>query len=327
MNDMIRRTANDTRHAEKIIASHKILLESIDTASSESDFEEKLTVSSSLRKDYESQEQPIEEERLFANELIPLILNEEFEYGIDTQADAFVRRYSESDFEEKLTVSSSLRKDYESQEQPIEEERLFANELISLILNEEFEYEIDTQADAFVRRYSESDFEEKLTVSSSLRKDYESQEQLIEEERLFANELISLILNEEFEYGIDTKADALVRRYMELNPLLTKEWINTIFLENFADVLILVGLLRIIARLDYTEIFPQGQTMALAVLAHENTEVTECGIRAFESWGTIESLKILENLKVGIRWLQEYIDNVVSDLRKEHDVLTHQKNK
>ena len=327
MNDMIRRTANDTRHAEKIIASHKILLESIDTASSESDFEEKLTVSSSLRKDYESQEQPIEEERLFANELIPLILNEEFEYGIDTQADAFVRRYSESDFEEKLTVSSSLRKDYESQEQPIEEERLFANELISLILNEEFEYGIDTQADAFVRRYSESDFEEKLTVSSSLRKDYESQEQLIEEERLFANELISLILNEEFEYGIDTKADALVRRYMELNPLLTKEWINTIFLENFADVLILVGLLRIIARLDYTEIFPQGQTMALAVLAHENTEVTECGIRAFESWGTIESLKILENLKVGIRWLQEYIDNVVSDLRKEHDVLTHQKNK
>ena len=42
MNDTIRQTANDTRHAKKIIASHKILLESIDTASSESDFEERL---------------------------------------------------------------------------------------------------------------------------------------------------------------------------------------------------------------------------------------------------------------------------------------------
>ena len=323
MNDTIRQTANDTRHAKKIIASHKILLESIDTASSESDFEERLTVSSSLRKDYESQEQLIKEERLFANEFISLILNEEFEYGIDTEADAFFRRYSESDFEEKLTVSSSLRKDYESQEQLIEEERLFTNELISFILNEEFEYGIDTEADAFVRRYSESDFEEKLTVSSSLRKDYESQEQLIKEERLFANELISFILNEEFEYGIDTEADALVRRYMEPNPLLTKKWINTIFVENSADVSILIGLLRLIARLDYTEILPEGQTMAVAALLHKNTEVKECGVRAFESWGTIESLKILEDLKVGIRWLQEYIDDVVSDLRKEYNVLTH----
>ena len=203
MNDMIRRTANDTRHAEKIIASHKILLESIDTAS------------------------------------------------------------------------------------------------------------------------SESDFEEKLTVSSSLRKDYESQEQLIKEERLFANEFISFILNEEFEYGIDTEADALVRRYMEPNPLLTKKWINTIFVENSADVSILIGLLRLIARFDYTEILPEGQTMAVAALLHKNTEVKECGVRAFESWGTIESLKILEDLKVGIRWLQEYIDDVVSDLRKEYNVLTH----
>ena len=39
------------------------------------------------------------------------------------------------------------------------------------------------------------------------------------------------------------------------------------------------------------------------------------------------SLNELEHLKVGIQWLQEYIDEVVSDLRKEHNVLTHQKNK
>ena len=172
---------------------------------------------------------------------------------------------------------------------------------------------------------SESDFAEGLTASSSLAWDHDSEKQLRREEKLFAKELISLILNEEFEYGIDTKADAFVRRYMDLDPLLTKEWINTIFVDNFADVSILVGLLRIIARLDYTEIFPQGQTMALAALSHENTEVKECGVRAYESWGTIDSLNELEHLKVEIQWLQEYIDDVVSDLRKEHDVLTHQK--
>ena len=204
---------------------------------------------------------------------------------------------------------------------------MFAREFFWTSPSNNFQYEINTRADVLVRRYSESNFEERLTVSSSLGRDYEGAEQLIKEKRLFANELISLIRNEEFEYGIDTKADALVRRYMELNPLLTKEWINTIFVDNFADVFILVGLLRIIARLDYTEIYPQGQTMALAALSHENTEVKECGVRAYESWGTIDSLNELERLKVGTQWLQEYIDDVVLDLKKEHDVLTHQKDK
>ena len=235
---------------------------------------------------------------------------------------------SEPDFEEeRVTVSSLSAKEYEGQKRIEKEERLFAREFFWSILNHDFQYKTNTRADVFVRRYSESDFEERFTVSSSLGRDYEGQEQLIKEKKLFAHELISLIRNEEFEYGIDTKADALVRRYMELNPLLTKEWINTIFVDNFADAFILLGLLRIIARLDYKEISPQGQTMAVAAFSHKNTEVKECGVRAFESWGTIESLKILENLKVGIQWLQEYIGNVVSDLKKEHDVLTHQKNK
>jgi hypothetical protein len=66
--------------------------------------------------------------------------------------------------------------------------------------------------------------------------------------------------------------------------------------------------------------------MAVAALSHENTEVQECGIRAFENWETVESLQILENLKVSTEWLQEYIDEVVLYLRKEHNVLIHQKN-
>ena len=222
-----------------------------------------------------------------------------------------------------ISTTSSSAKEDERQKRLEKAEGVFANGFIPFIPNEEFEFEIDTKAEIFVRRYSESGSEEGLLVSSSLRKDDGSKQQLKREEREFTNELISLILNEEFEYGIDTKADAFVRRYMNLDPLLTKEWINTIFIDHFADVSISVGLLRIIARLDYTEIYPQGQTMALAALSHENTEIKECGVRAYESWGTIDSLNELENLKVGIQWLQEYIDNVVSDLRKEYDVLTH----
>ena len=316
MNDSMEQTTDNTNYAENPVALYSIFLESIYAASS---VKERLTTFLSSTEEYESQKRLEKAKGVFANALYPFLPNEEFEYGINTKAEVFVRHHSGAGFEERLT----LGKGYESQEQLIKAERVFTNELIPFIRNEEFEYRTDTKTDALVRRYSESDFEGKLTVSSSLDKGYKDQEQPIKEERVFANELISFILNEEFEYGIDTEADALVRRYMALNPLLTKKWINTIFEENSADVSILIGLLRIIARLDYREILPEGQTIAVAALLHKNNEVKECGVRAFESWGTIESLKILKDLKVGIQWLQEYIDDVVSDLREEHDVLTH----
>ena len=320
MDNSIDQNTDNTNYSETAVALYKIFLESIYTASS---VKEKLTTSSSSAEEYEGQQRLEEAEGGFTSKFVPFIQNEEFVYRIDTKADAFVGRYLKSDSEERLSVSSSLHNDYGNQAQIKKDERKF----ILFIPNEEFEPRVDTKAEMFIRRYLKSDSEERLSVSSSLHNDYGNQAQIKKDERKFANSLISFIQNEEFEYGIDTKADAFVRRYMGLDPLLTKEWINAIFIDNFADVSVLVGLLRIVARLDYLEIAPQGQTMALAALAHENSEVKECGVRAYESWGTIDSLKELEHLKVGIQWLQEYIDNVVSDLKKEHDVVTHQENK
>ena len=128
-----------------------------------------------------------------------------------------------------------------------------------------------------------------------------------------------MIQHEEFEYGVDTRADALVRDYIKRAPLYTRNWINDAYIRYFANIPILVGLLRVIARLDYERIFPQGQTMALAALSHKDTEVKDCGVRAFESWGTLESLKILEILHVSPKWLQKYVERVIFDLRKEHN--------
>lgn len=134
----------------------------------------------------------------------------------------------------------------------------------------------------------------------------------------FIQDLIFLIQNEEFEYGVDTKADALVRRYIELYPLHTGDWISKAYIEYFTNIPIMVGLLRVIARLDYEEIYPQGQMMAAVALNHKDTEVKDCGVRAFESWGTLDSLRALENLDVSPQWLQEYVERVIFYLREEH---------
>ena len=138
--------------------------------------------------------------------------------------------------------------------------------------------------------------------------------------RSFTTRLLTIIQDEEFEYGLDTKADILVREQMKLNALATKSWLNSIFVEAFDRPVVLAALLRVIARLDYLEVYPEGQTMAVAALSNSSVEVQECGIRAFESWATLDSLHVLESLQVSPAWLQEYVDEVVSDLRKEHNV-------
>jgi len=169
-------------------------------------------------------------------------------------------------------------------------------------------------------------FEERIKRSETLiDENYINKTRLKSLKLKFTKKLITLISEEDFEYGIGTKADKLVKEQMQLNLLVSKTWLNSIFVENFENIHVLIGLLRIITRIDYQTISPEGQTMAIAALSHKNTEVKECGVRAYESWGTQESLKILENLEVSPSWLQEYINEVVSDIRNEHNVSINEK--
>lgn len=171
-------------------------------------------------------------------------------------------------------------------------------------------------------------FQEYIEASNSL-----ADENLLNLRRLavlkqnFTEQLIRLITEEEFEYGIANRADYLVSEQIRINASVTKEWLNSIFLENFNNVTVVVGILRVIARIDYFEVYPHGQTMAVAALSHEDIEVQDCGVRAFESWGTLESLKVLQTLKVATNWLQEYIDEVVSNLEEEYRVSTGKKDR
>jgi len=136
----------------------------------------------------------------------------------------------------------------------------------------------------------------------------------------YTKELLRIICEQDFEYGFDSPADLFVRELMEQNEAVTKEWLNAIYIEQFSDIRVVIGLLQVVSHLQYPEIYPQGPTMALAALSHANSEVRECGIRAFENWGTIESLNILRNVKCTESWMQEYISQVIKDLEEEFGV-------
>lgn len=141
---------------------------------------------------------------------------------------------------------------------------------------------------------------------------------IIEQEKEFANTLLQLIREEIFEFGMENAADVFVQEKLRKTPAFTKGCLNKVFLKYFSDIEITTGILRIISHINYEDIYPTGQTMALSALIHENNEIQECGIRAFENWGEIESLDYLKHVQCKEKWLQDYLDKVISYLEEYH---------
>jgi hypothetical protein len=136
----------------------------------------------------------------------------------------------------------------------------------------------------------------------------------------YTKELLRILCEQDFEYGFDSSADLFVRELMGQNETITKEWLNSVYIEQFHDIRVVIGLLQVISHLQYSEIYPQGPTMALAALSHANSEVRECGIRAFENWGTKEYLKVLRNVRCPEIWMQKYLSQVIQDIEEEFGV-------
>lgn len=137
-------------------------------------------------------------------------------------------------------------------------------------------------------------------------------------DKRFTDEFLSILREEDFEFGFISRSEELLNEQLRINALATRNWLNELFIKYFSDEVIIIGILRIIGRFEPNQIFPQGQTIALAALNHSNIEIKELGIRAFEKWGSHESLEILKNIQVDTPpWLKEYIEDVIKDLKEQ----------
>lgn len=130
----------------------------------------------------------------------------------------------------------------------------------------------------------------------------------------FTNSFLQLIQSVDFEFGYKTAADDFVYDSLNSYGVYAREWLNDIFLKNFESPNVLSAILRIIAHFDYSQMYPQGITIAIAATRHEDVAVQECGIRCFENWESPDSLPILKSLKFSEKWLNEYLSNVIMDL-------------
>jgi hypothetical protein len=129
---------------------------------------------------------------------------------------------------------------------------------------------------------------------------------------------ISLVKNEDFEFGQKSESIKLVENELEINKIATACWLNDLYLQYFlSDEKVLIGILRVIEYFDEGTLYPNAPTIALACLSHRSDEIKEIGVRIFENWGTLKSYETLKGVKTDTKWLQSYINQVIKDIETE----------
>lgn len=135
-------------------------------------------------------------------------------------------------------------------------------------------------------------------------------------DELYTPILENLLTNQDLEYGMQSEAESFVITTQLNKHSHFTTWLNGVLLRNFSNKKIVLGLLNLISHLDYKDIKPNGIMMALSVLRIKDLEVVESGIRAFENWGQKDTVEILKSLHFNEQWLQEYLDQVISDIEE-----------
>ena len=155
--------------------------------------------------------------------------------------------------------------------------------------------------------------------SSSLSPENEFNEAREKElDRLMTPKFLAVLAEEDFEFGLESPTENLIRDLLKTNRAVTKDWLNILFLKYWTtDVAVVVGILRLLGRFDEIELGAMGKTIALAALSHKNDEIKDLGIRAFENWISVDSVNILKETDTNTEWLDNYRRQVISDLESQ----------
>lgn len=134
----------------------------------------------------------------------------------------------------------------------------------------------------------------------------------------YKSDILNLIRNDYFEAGFVSQSEQYIFNTANGNNVeYIREAANELYLEFYNDSHVLTGLLIMMGTLDYETAEPQGQTMALGLLQHEDISVRDRAIQAFERWNSKKGLPVLKSLHCDRAWLQRYVDKVISYLERD----------
>ena len=126
-----------------------------------------------------------------------------------------------------------------------------------------------------------------------------------------------LLGEDEFEFGMTSKSELILHEILNENYLIGKEILSEIFVKNYSEKNILLALLRVVNHFDYDELSPHGVIIVTACFPNKDPEIVECAIRCCENWNNKEALGILQNVECKIEWLNLYLREVISNIKKD----------
>ena len=130
--------------------------------------------------------------------------------------------------------------------------------------------------------------------------------------------LSSMLESEDFETGISNPSEKYFRKLLDKNAIASMNSLSTLFMNNYSidgrKTNVLIGVLHILSHLNYLNVYPRGQMMAMCALNHKNKHVAEYGIKCFENWGHPDGIEKLNAVQFAATWLQEYAQDVIDEL-------------
>ena len=135
----------------------------------------------------------------------------------------------------------------------------------------------------------------------------------------FSLELFDAILNNNFEFGVESGADKLFNIYHEKYGVLAVNWLMKLFITNLFHLNIILGILLLLSRQKLSDIGYQGQMMLISATYKFNNDlqIQEAIIRCIENWESFELIHILDELHPNEKWLNDYKLAVIEDLKLE----------
>jgi hypothetical protein len=168
--------------------------------------------------------------------------------------------------------------------------------------------------------YENINYDKNITDSSSKNflKDEFNRE--TEKKRKFINDFTSTFLrtikDDILEDGMISKTDLVCEKYYEQNSNYFLQGINELFNKNFTDSKIIVFILSALAKMKYSNVVPNGETMVMTAINHVDIEVKDYALKAIDAWEAGNLLKNLEKLEITCDWMRGYIEELRKDLIK-----------
>ena len=124
------------------------------------------------------------------------------------------------------------------------------------------------------------------------------------------------ISSDEFSVGYEPKSSFVFKKLLNENKEATLNALQRLAMDFYHDEDISYGIVSLLSYLDYKEIYPVGQCIALSFGSYPNLAVKEALIRAFESWCNNDSLRFINKMRFEEEWLEDYRLTVISDIEE-----------